>query len=38
VIKVKSEAATLSDIKVGDTVTIRIERTTDVYAKEIRKK
>lgn len=38
VIKVKGKKAALSDIKVGDKVKIKIERTTDEYAKAIWKK
>jgi len=37
-IKVKGKAATLKDIKVGDTVTIRYVRSNDLYAKVITKK
>lgn len=38
VVKVKGKKATLDDIKVGDTVTIRYLRSTDLFAKEIMKK
>jgi Cu/Ag efflux protein CusF len=38
VIKVGGKTATLKDIKVGDTVTIRYLRSNDLYAKEIIKK
>jgi len=38
VVKVKGKKATLNDIKVGDTVTIRFLRSTDLFAKEIIKK
>ncbi len=37
-VKVKGKKATLNDIKVGDTVTIRFLRSNDLYAKEIMKK
>jgi Cu/Ag efflux protein CusF len=37
-VKVKGKAATLNDIKVGDTVTIRYLRSDNLYAKEIIKK
>lgn len=38
VIKVGGKTASLKDIKVGDTVTIRYLRSNDLYAKEITKK
>ena len=38
VVKVGGKKASLSDIKVGDTVTIRYLRSTDLFAKGIRKK
>jgi Cu/Ag efflux protein CusF len=38
VIQVKGKKAGLSDIKVGDKVTIKYERSTDLYAKKIIKK
>ena len=38
VIKVNGKKATLKDIKVGDTVTIRYLRSSDLFAKEIIKK
>ena len=38
VVKVKGKKASLNDIKVGDTVTIRFMRSTDLFAKEIIKK
>ncbi len=37
-VKVKGKAATLQDIKVGDTVTIRYLKSDNLYAKEITKK
>lgn len=37
-IKVSGKAATLKDIKVGDTVTIHFLRSDNLYAKEIVKK
>jgi Cu/Ag efflux protein CusF len=37
-VKVKGKTAALSDIKEGDTVTIRYVRTDDLYAKEVSKK
>jgi hypothetical protein len=38
VVKVKGKSATINDIKVGDTVTIRYLKSNDLYAKEIIKK
>lgn len=38
VVKIKGKTAGLNDLKVGDTVTIRYLRSTDLYAKEITKK
>ena len=38
VIKVGGKTATLQDIKVGDTVTIRYLKSDNLYAKEITKK
>jgi Cu/Ag efflux protein CusF len=38
IVKVKGKKATLNDIKVGDTITIRFLRSNDLYAKEIMKK
>ncbi len=37
-VKVNGKAATLQDIKVGDTVTIRYLKSDNLYAKEITKK
>ena len=37
-VKVKGKAATLQDIKVWDTVTIRYLKSDNLYAKEITKK
>lgn len=34
-VKIKGKEATLGDIKVGDTVTIRYLKSDDLYAKEI---
>jgi len=38
IVKVKGKKATLDDIKVGDTVTIRYLKSDNLYAKEIMKK
>ena len=38
VVKVKGKAATLQDIKVGDTVTLRYLKSDNLYAKEVTKK
>ena len=38
VVKVKGKKATLSDIKVGDMVTVRYLRSSDLLAREIIKK
>ena len=38
VVKVDGKAATLQDIKVGDTVTVRYLKSDNLYAKEITKK
>jgi hypothetical protein len=38
VVKVKGKTATLQDIKVGDTITIRYLKSDNLYAKEITKK
>ena len=38
VVKVKGKKASISDIKAGDMVTIKFERSTDLFAKEIVKK
>ena len=37
-VKVKGKTATLQDIKVGDSVTIRYLKSDNLYAKEITKK
>jgi Cu/Ag efflux protein CusF len=37
-IKVKGKKAALGDIKVGDKVTVKYERSNDLYAKQIMKK
>jgi Cu/Ag efflux protein CusF len=38
VVKVKGKAATLQDIKEGDTVTVRYLKSDNLYAKEITRK
>jgi Cu/Ag efflux protein CusF len=38
VVKVKGKEAALNDIKVGDTITIKYEKSTDLFAKQIIKK
>jgi len=38
VVKVKGKTATLQDIRVGDTVTLRYLKSDNLYAKEIMKK
>jgi len=38
VIKVRGKQASLNDIKVGDMVTIKYEKSTDLFAKQIMKK
>jgi hypothetical protein len=38
VIKVKGSRATLRDIDVGNTVTVRYIKADDFYAKEVRKR
>ncbi len=37
IVKVKGKEASLKDVKVGDTVTVRFLRSNDLYAKEIMK-
>ena len=38
VVKVKGKTATLRDIRVGDTVTVRYLKSDNLYAKEITKR
>jgi len=38
VVKIKGKQASVSDIKVGDMVTIKYEKSTDLFAKQIIKK